>query len=88
MVGYHKIYVETVWATEVDINDCEVVENTMNLKEYAGKRDESDLSMVKLHKNINKAIREDGYFNTVKKLNAKTRIETNKIEIKKGKKLK
>ena len=60
----------------------------MNLKEYAGKRDESDLSMVKLNKNINKAIREDGYFNTVKKLNAKTRIETNKIEIKKGKKLK
>ena len=87
VVGYHKIYVETVWATEVDIDDCEVVENTMELNEYVGKRDESDLSMVKLNKNINKVIREDGYFNTVKKLNAKTRIETNKIEIKKGEKI-
>ena len=47
-IGYHKIYVETVWATEIEEDlPEEETEYTMDLKEYNRKKDRDKLSSYK-----------------------------------------
>ena len=47
-IGYHKIYVETVWATEIEEDlPEEETEYTMDLKEYTAKKDRDKLSSYK-----------------------------------------
>lgn len=77
-IGYHKIYVETVWATEI-----EETEYTMDLKEYTAKRIGTNLAVTKLKQNIKKGEEID----VVQPLNAKTRLETKELELKKGEKI-
>ena len=73
-IGYHKIYVETVWATEIEEDlPEEETEYTMDLKEYTAKRIGTNLAVTKLKQNIKKGEELD----VVQPLNAKTRLETN-----------
>ena len=52
-IGYHKIYVETVWATEIEEDlPEEETEYTMDLKEYTAKRIGTNLAVTKLKQNI------------------------------------
>lgn len=54
-IGYHKIYVETVWATEIEEDlPEEETEYTMDLKEYTAKRIGTNLAVTKLKQNIKK----------------------------------
>lgn len=84
-IGYHKIYVETVWATEIEEDlPEEETEYTMDLKEYTAKRIGTNLAVTKLKQNIKKGEEID----VVQPLNAKTRLETKELELKKGEKIK
>lgn len=76
-IGYHKIYVETVWATEIEEDLPE--EET----EYTAKRIGTNLAVTKLKQNIKKGEEID----VVQPLNAKTRLETKELELKKGEKI-
>ena len=83
-IGYHKIYVETVWATEIEEDlPEEETEYTMDLKEYTAKRIGTNLAVTKLKQNIKKGEEID----VVQPLNAKTRLETKELELKKGEKI-
>ena len=84
-IGYHKIYVETVWATEIEEDlPEEETEYTMDLKEYTAKRIGTNLAVTKLKQNIKKGEELD----VVQPLNAKTRLETKELKLKKGEKIK
>ena len=75
-IGYHKIYVETVWATEIEEDlPEEETEYTMDLKEYTAKRIGTNLAVTKLKQNIKKGEEID----VVQPLNAKTRLETKEL---------
>lgn len=83
-IGYHKIYVETVCATEIEEDlPEEETEYTMDLKEYTAKRIGINLAVTKLKQNIKKGEEID----VVQPLNAKTRLETKELELKKARKL-
>ena len=57
-IGYHKIYVETVWATEIEEDlPEEETEYTMDLKEYTAKRIGTNLAVTKLKQNNQKGER-------------------------------
>ena len=83
-IGYHKIYVETVWATEIEEDlPEEETEYTMDLKEYTAKRIGTNLAVTKLKQNIKKGEELD----VVQPLNAKTRLETKELRLKKGERI-
>lgn len=81
VVGYHKIYVETVWATEETVKtySYEEVEYKMDLKEYMRKVKNGSLE-TKQNQNIIIGDNFDG----IQRLKADTRWETKGIEIKQG----
>ena len=79
-IGYHKIYVETVWATEIEEDlPEEETEYTMDLKEYTAKRIGTNLAVTKLKQNIKKGEEID----VVQPLNAKNKARNKRAGIKK-----
>ena len=64
-IGYHKIYVETVWATEIEEDlPEEETEYTMDLKEYTAKRIGTNLAVTKLKQNIKPLLQPKWFFYT------------------------
>ena len=83
-IGYHKIYVETVWATEIEEDlPEEETEYTMDLKEYTAKRIGTNLAVTKLKTKYQKR-RRNRCSSAIKRQN---KVRNKRAEIKKGERI-